>query len=274
MSYYSTFVLLMSVVLAGCQTATVPHDRPDVQKPARSEPAVLHGIQSLTRVYVSVKGCRDDLRAELMQVLHKQIPQLDTTGPVDGWTLEFEFGSTSVPLYPPTAAARPDGSQLMVSVSKCRSRIIWKTVVDGREATAVAYEGPWVVERAMGLFGGHFETGKPGLLLSGAVAEFVEAWRAANLSPDPTPAASPAPPRAELTAAEALTIAETALRIAGWSRWLKRSALNASPSTQAGRHVWHVRWVYPAAPAGGPVGDVFIDAQTGKVLSCHAAGTC
>lgn len=185
MSYRSTFVVLVSVILAGCQTATVPNNRTYVPTPARSETVVRRGVQSLTRVCVSTKDSPDDLRAELMQELHRQIPQLDTMGPGDGWTLEFEFGETSVPAYPGLSAGRGDGGQLTVSVSQCRSRIVRKTVVDGREATAMAYEGPWVVGSDSGLSRGRQVLGKSDEstleFLRRAVARFAEAWRAANV---------------------------------------------------------------------------------------------
>jgi len=72
---------------------------------------------------------------------------------------------------------------------------------------------------------------------------------------------------------QAINIAQRALEDAGWGE-VDESELDASLLPSDNRPLWRVHWISPGAPAGGPVGDVYIDAQSGQVISCNAAGTC
>lgn len=183
MYYHRTAALLMTIMLVGCQTTSRPNGGVHISEPADSRKQVLHGVQYLTHIYVATKDF-PELRAELMQELHRQLPQLDTAGPADGWTLEFQFGTASVPEDPP----RSDGSGTLVPARQCRSRIIRKAVVDGRETMAVAYEGPWVVGRGQpAWFRGRDPREKmfddTPELLHRSVDKFAEEWRASNVRP-------------------------------------------------------------------------------------------
>ena len=151
--------------------------------PASTPKEVFRGLQSLSRVQLKLPDVTQPVQAEAVKQLHEQLPQLDTAGPADGWTLEFAFGVSYVIRPPMTASG---GDIQWAPARACYYRLVWTGVVDGRFATAVAYEeqsfpGPARL-LLMGVPPPLSAEGKQQLLLD-TVARFTEAWREANPGP-------------------------------------------------------------------------------------------
>lgn len=149
--------------------------------PAAGATEALQGLQSLTRVRVKAAGLAKSVRDEVVKQLREQLPQLDTEGSSDDWTLEFVLGVARVE----ETAKRSSGPTPMVPVRSYHCRLSRPVVVGGRSATAVAYEGPAFTGKPHLLINGYdlsHELDRKGkdLLLCEAVAGFAEAWRKAN----------------------------------------------------------------------------------------------
>lgn len=174
-------VLLFSVPAGGVAGEPSRENAPIVP-PAKSEKAVLRGLQSLSRVQLKIPAATEALQAEAVKQLREQLPQLNTAGSSDDWTLEFVFGRASVP----GAVVRQIGPEPNVEVLACHCRLVRTVVVNERLATAVAYEGPSFPEEAPIMMNGHrfspAEQSDPEgkQLLRKAITGFAAAWREAN----------------------------------------------------------------------------------------------
>lgn len=186
MIFRIVLTVFLSLVLVGCadeessseKTPPVTTEESSSEKTspvttAKSEKKALQGLQSLTRVQLKVS---EGLHAYAVEQLRKQLPQLNTAGSPDDWTLEFVFGVESVP----DPAPRSVGPQPKVTVRACHCRLFRKAVVNGRFATAVAYKGAPSMEQytPFGWARPYPESSKPLLLRS--ITEFAAAWRQAN----------------------------------------------------------------------------------------------
>ena len=183
MIFRIVMAVLLPLVPAGGVAEEPSHENAPIVPPAKSEKAVLRGLQSLWRVQLRIPGATESLRTEAVKQLREQLPQLDTTGSADDWTLEFAFGRVNVG---GAETLRPVGPELLVDVRACRCRLVRTVVVNERLATAVAYEGPSFTEEAPITMNGHrfspAEQSDPESkqLLRKAITEFAAAWHGAN----------------------------------------------------------------------------------------------
>ena len=187
-------VLFPAVLAAGCSGKDKPREeaspatspangvatRPDggqalAPTSAKSEPEVLRGLQSLPRVQIWMTGATEAQQADVAKLLRDQLPQLDTAGSSDDWAIEFVCSAVVVPADMPGAVGSP-------KMPTCCCRVLKPAVVDGRLATAVAYEGPLLVGEAVrGMNGGGSSRDPDGKgLLVKAIGTFADAWRQAK----------------------------------------------------------------------------------------------
>jgi hypothetical protein len=178
------------LLLADQDTATTP-DRSPSSKAATASKEALRGLQSLTRVQMKIAGSTAPMPAEVVKQLREQIPQLNTSGSSDDWTLEFVPGVAFV--EDRTTPRMTGGGPRDVQVRTCHCRLVRTVVVDERLATAVAYKGPEYGGSQLGRwFNGHWQNfvdPKRGFddteLLLKVAAGLAEEWRAANPSASP-----------------------------------------------------------------------------------------
>lgn len=198
MAFRIVLIVLVPLVLAGCVVQEPAHEKVPGVRPVKSEVAqkpscedmhvaptetserkALRGLESLTRVRVIFPPhVTEALRAEVGKQLREQLPQLNTAGSADDWTLEFVFGEISVP-DPMISAPDPLRPVPKVQVTTCRCRLFRTAVVDGRFATAVAYEGPLAMAREWPGFRRSKEPESEESLLK-AIRGFADAWHKAN----------------------------------------------------------------------------------------------
>jgi len=147
---------------------------------------VLRGLESLTRIRMSIgqlpwtHGRRVDantakrVRTQAIERLRKELPHVSPEGTDDDWTLEFVF---NVMYVPDTLRMTMVGKVPMVPALACGCRLSRAVVVDGRAATAVAYEsvGGFGEAEARPL-GGDDPTDR----IRKAIDVFVKDWRKAN----------------------------------------------------------------------------------------------
>jgi hypothetical protein len=154
--------------------------------PSRSPAEVLRGLQSLQRVRLKLPpGLPQAVRDKATKQLQELLPQLDTAGTTDDWALEFTFGVSIVE----EAAVRSSGPTPMGPVIDCRCRLLRTVVVDGRSATAVAYEGTPFAGSPPPTFSRNWQSLRPDSkeqVLRNAIAGFAKAWRKANPDEDQT----------------------------------------------------------------------------------------
>lgn len=173
--------VILSLVMAGCAA-----DRPSCEKApiaakkrstatsAKSnEP--LRGLQSLSRVQLRIPGATEDLQADAVKQLREELPQLETDGTSDNWTLEISLNSQVLKDWPPRSVSRPENA-----VTVCHIRVLKTAVVDGRLTTVVAYDGGQWMER----YGSWGEEGF-NAALHNAIIQFAAAWRRDNPIPEP-----------------------------------------------------------------------------------------
>jgi hypothetical protein len=183
MIYRIVMAVLLPLVPAGGVAGEPSHENTPIVSPAKSEKEALLGLQSLRRVQLRIPGATESLRADAVKQLREQLPQLDTAGSADDWTLEFVFGRVNVGR---AEMLRPVGPELLVEVRDCHCRVVRTVVVNERIATAVAYEGPSSTEEAPIMVTGHrFSLAKQSdpegkQLLRKAITGFAAEWRRAN----------------------------------------------------------------------------------------------
>jgi len=181
MIFKTIFGLLLTLAMVGCGHMT-SYDKSTAPMSATSDKEVLRGLQSLQRVQLKLPEAPHAVRDDAIEQLRELLPQLDTAGTTDDWTLEFAFGVSIVG----ERMIRNAGPPARGPVRNCRCRLVRTVVVDGRAATAIAYEGPpvtgpapltWTLGTLM-----PFNSGKDSekQLRRHAIAVFAKAWRQAN----------------------------------------------------------------------------------------------
>ncbi|RPI63474.1 MAG: hypothetical protein EHM48_02405 [Planctomycetaceae bacterium] len=199
MIYRIFITLFLSLVVVGCvaekpstqKMSTQPDTAKISTQPAsRIGKEPLQGLQSLYRIQLKIEpnynASVDDkkaLQAEAVKQLREQLPQLDTSGTSDDWTLEFVFGVDTI-LGPDTSVGRSELSSTLT----CSYRVFRNIVIDQRVATAVAYQVPVYslhsVDRNRSLNPSMILQDRllptHNALLDNAIASFIAEWRVAN----------------------------------------------------------------------------------------------
>ncbi|HUT60869.1 MAG TPA: hypothetical protein VNA25_23730 [Phycisphaerae bacterium] len=159
------------------------------------EPPARSGLESLSRVRLRVKApdpqtapgwlagtheTPEALAARVEGLLRERLPELDANGTPDDWVLEVE-PAWQYELLPQGAAKRPDVWGI------CHVRVVKSVVVNGRKATAIAYQATAGMEAGLlPLFDNERFAGLVSAL-ERAMARFAEDWRRANPQAAPQP---------------------------------------------------------------------------------------
>ena len=116
----------LSLLLVGCATSE----------------STTEGLESVSRVRVLVSVPADEaeavktaLQTHVVARMHEELPRLNLDGGDSDWTVDIRVGRETE--YQPSLAAKPPDVWAV-----CRISLVRSVTVNGRKATAVAYQSP------------------------------------------------------------------------------------------------------------------------------------